>query len=273
MSGNLRPTGRALVTDKVFSGDASDQKYVNHQFVRLVAKKRRFTNCDFSYSEFESAYLRSCVFDSCKFIGCKFTKSNLRGSSFIGCSFDYAEFSHTHVEPELLKTGCPGHENLQQKFARTLRVNYQQIGDAVAVNEAIEVELDATKVHLFKAWRSRESYYRKKYVGFGSRLGMFMEWIRFVALDFYWGNGESSWKLLRSIMILLCVVASGDLLVLRDARLPASYATATATALEVILGVSKPPEYSGVLVALITAVRYVTIACLVSILVKRLGRR
>src|SRR5690606_10563715 len=39
--------------------------------------------------------------------------------------FDYAEFLHTQVEPEILDTGCPGQENLQQKSARTLRVNFQ----------------------------------------------------------------------------------------------------------------------------------------------------
>ena len=52
------------------------------------------------------------------------------------------------------------------KFARTLRMNYQQLGFAESVNKAIQIELQATEIHLYKAWRSNEAYYRKKYAGF-----------------------------------------------------------------------------------------------------------
>ena len=68
----------------------------------------------------------------------------------MGCKFDYSQFSYTQVEPEILDTGCPGQENLQQRFARTLRINFQQIGDAATANSAIKVELEATRVHLYK---------------------------------------------------------------------------------------------------------------------------
>ena len=46
------------------------------------------------------------------------------------------------------------------RFARTLRMNYQQLGDARAANKAIEIE--ATEIHLHKAWSSKQSYYRSK---------------------------------------------------------------------------------------------------------------
>jgi len=269
----LRSSGREIYTDKAIADDLTGVKLSNRQFLRLVALKKKFTNCDFSYSEFDSAYLRNCIFDSCKFIGCKFTNSNLRGCKFIGCTFDYASFSNTHVEPELLDTGCPGQENLQQKFARTLRLNFHQIGDSTAANKAIRIELEATKIHLFKAWRSRESYYRKKYPGLISRVKMFFEWLEFVALDLFWGNGESPFKLLRSLVIVVIFIGLGDVYYLRDVQLLSNYIAAFLKAPEVLLGVARPPDFSGLAVAGITGLRYVLIACFVSILIKRLSRR
>ena len=107
MNEHLRPSGREVRTDQAVAHDLVGVKFVNHQFERLVASKKTFTVCDFSFSEFDAAYLRNCTFDSCNFTGCKFTNTNLRGSDFIGCKFDYAQFSHTHVEPDILDTGCP----------------------------------------------------------------------------------------------------------------------------------------------------------------------
>ena len=166
MNEHLRPSGRKTRTDQAVADDLVCEKFINYRFERLVAIKKQFTECDFSFSEFDAAYLRNCTFDSCNFTGCKFTNTNLRGSKFVVCKFDYAQFSHTHVEPEILDTGCPGQENLQREFARSLRTNFHQIGDAAAANKAIKVELEATKIHLHKAWRSRESYYRKNILDF-----------------------------------------------------------------------------------------------------------
>ncbi len=272
MNDNFRPTGRQIVTDQAIVHDLQGTNLRNKQFERLVATKKRFTECDFSYSKFESAYLRNCTFDSCKFIGCKFTQSNLRGSKFEGCVFDYAEFSQTQVEKEILDTGCPGHENLQQKFARTLRVNFHQIGDTVAANKAIKIELEAGCVHLHKAWRSRESYYRKKYPGV-KRLGAFFEWLEYELLDALWGNGESSVKLLRTLVFVVFGIALGEVFFLKDPLLLDSYITAAKIAPQIFLGIVQPNGFSGLVLAGIAAVRYVMLACLVSILVKRFSRR
>lgn len=272
MNEHLRPSSRVIRTDQAVAHDLVGEKFLNHQFLRLVASKKKFTGCDFSYSEFDAAYLRNCTFDSCNFTGCKFTNTNLHGSKFIGCKFDYAQFSHTQVEPEILDTGFPGQENLQLRFARTLRVNFHQVGDAVAANKAIKIELEATRVHLSKAWRSRESYYRKKYPGL-ERAKKFIEWLKFIVLDFFWGNGESSVKLLRSLAILVVLIALGEVYFLRDGCMLSSYTSAFLQAPEVLLGVIKPQDFSGLALAGIVSLRYILIACLVSILIKRLSRR
>ena len=117
-------------------------KYSNYLFTRLVAKDKRFTKVNFRYSFFEYSYLRDCHFDSCDFTGCRFTNTNLSGSKFSGCKFDYASFEKTLVEPAILETECPGFENLKLRFARTLRTNFQQLGDASAANKAMNVGVD-----------------------------------------------------------------------------------------------------------------------------------
>lgn len=272
MNDHFRSSGRTVLTDLAVTRDLNGENLHNRQFVRLVAKKRRFTDCDFSYSQFDSAYLRNCTFDSCKFVGCKFTQSNLRGSKFEGCVFDYAEFSHTQVEPEILDASCPGQENLQQKFARTLRVNFHQIGDTMAANKAIKVELEAARVHLYKAWQSRESYYRKKYPGI-KRVSVFIEWFKFVLLDAFWGNGESPLKLLRSLIAFVLIIALGDVYFLRDPMLLRSYGEALGNAPQVLLGIDQPAGFAGPVLALIAGLRYIMLACLVSILVKRFSWR
>jgi len=269
---HLQDSGRQLITDQAVKHDLTGHVFRNHQFQRLVAIKKKFNDCDFSYSDFDAAYLRNCTFDSCKFIGCKFSNTNLRNSKFIGCTFDYVQFYNTHVEADILDTGCPGQENIQQKFARTLRINFHQIGDVEAANKAIKIELEANRIHLYKAWNSRESYYRKKYPSL-QRLKMFIEWLKFILLDFFWGNGESPLKLLRSLAILVALIALGDVYFLRNGYLLSSYTSGLLQAPEVLLGLYRPPNFSGLVLAGLSILRYILIACLVSIIIKRLSRR
>jgi uncharacterized protein YjbI with pentapeptide repeats len=141
----LPESGRTEVKDKKFATDATKEKFVNYLFVRLVAKDRTFKGIDFKYSIFDTCYLRDCRFDSCDFTGCRFVATNLIGSSFAGCKFDYVNFERTFVDNDILATSRPGFENLKMRFARTLRMNYQQLGDAKSANKAITVELQEVK--------------------------------------------------------------------------------------------------------------------------------
>lgn len=272
MNNHFRPSGRKINIDQAISFDLIDKKFLNYQFQRLVASRKNIKNCNFSYSTFDSSYLRNCTFDSCNFTGCDFIDTNFRGSVFVGCNFEYAKFTRTYVDPEILDTGCPGRENLQQIFARSLRINYQQIGDTVATNKAIRIELDATRVHLYKAWRSRESYYRKKYSGL-KRGNMLLRWLSFVSLDFLWGNGESPIKLFRSLVLLTIMIAFGEVYFLRDAYVLESYTSALLQAPNVLLGIANPKEFSSLILTGIASLRYILFACLVSILIKRMSRR
>jgi hypothetical protein len=105
------------------------------------------------------------------------------------------------------------------------------------------------------------------------RLGAFFEWLEFVLLDAFWGNSESSVKLLRTLVFVVFAIALGDVYFLKDLLLLDSYLTAARNAPQVFLGIVQPNGFSGFVLAGIAAVRYVMLACLVSILVKRFSRR
>lgn len=227
----ISPSGKTSITDQKVVEDMPRGELRNYLFVRLVAKGRKFQKVDFRYSFFDTCYLRDCEFQSCNFTGCRFIGSNLHGSKFSGCQFEYAWFERTVIDSSILDTECPGPDNLKLKFARTLRMNYQQIGEARSANKAIGVELEATQSHLYKAWHSKESYYRKKYRGV-PRLKVFAEWFEFKVLDFVWGNGESPWKLLRTTGIIMASLSVADATFFNNWHLVESY----------ISGLGKAPQ-------------------------------
>ena len=159
------------------------------------------------------------------------------------------------------------------RFARSLRTNYQQLGDAKAANHAIHVELQATETHLYKAWRSNDRYYRKKYPGFIGRTQQFASWLKFKLLDYVWGNGESITALLRAVVVLIAAIAVLDLYL---DPLPLRWATVT-NALwrspQVFFSITVPDHISPGLMTLITVLRFIAFGFFMSILIKRFNRR
>ena len=65
----LVPKKRTILTDQEWVQDVHDERFLDHIFQRVSAKKIRFANVDFRYSTFDSCYLRTCTFDSCNFTG------------------------------------------------------------------------------------------------------------------------------------------------------------------------------------------------------------
>ena len=268
----LEKSGREIQIDVKINSNISGTNYSNKLFVRLVSKANRFENIDFKYTIFDTCYLRNCVFDSCDFTGCRFIGSNFYGSSFNGCKFDYSYFEKTIIDDDILNVGCPSVENLKLKFARTLRQNYQQLGDSKSVNKAINVELNATEVYLKKSWSSNESYYRKKFKG-SERLLKFFEWISFKLQDFIWGNGESAWKLLRSIILFIVFMTIYDVIKFKDPINLVNYLYSLVVMPSIFLGVNSPSNYSNIYLSLIAFLRLLAIGFFISILIKRFNRR
>ena len=142
----MTPSGRQAHTDEHFEDDVTDSDYSNRLFTRVDAKERKFKKVNFRFTIFDTCYFRKCTFDSCIFVGCRFKDSNFVGSSFIGCEFEYATFEKTLIENDVLDTCAPSWENVQLRFARTLRTNYQSLGDSESANKAFQLELEATEV-------------------------------------------------------------------------------------------------------------------------------
>ncbi|MEH2513424.1 hypothetical protein V1291_004778 [Nitrobacteraceae bacterium AZCC 1564] len=269
----LTESGKIIVTDKKFHTDVDGDKYSNYLFTRLVAKKKRFTNVNFRYSFFEHSYLRDCHFDSCDFTGCRFANTSLIGSKFSGCNFEYASFEKTIVEPAILDTECPGRENLRLRFARTLRTNFQQLGDATAANKAMNIELDATGTHLSKAVWSNEAYYRKHYEGL-ARLKVIIEWALFNILDFVWGNGEKVLRLFRFLFVVLFAMGIYDAVCFSGAPGQlSSYWSGILRAFAVFFGALLPSEYPPFYLAIVICTRLILVGFFLSIIIKRFNRR
>jgi hypothetical protein len=195
------------------------------------------------------------------------------GAKFSGCKFDYATFEKTLIDPQVLDTECPGLENLKMRFARSLRTNFQQLGDADAVNKAMRVELAATEIHLKKAWQSNESYYRSHHPGVVSRMLAFLRWLKFKILDLIWGNGENLSRLLRFVLIVLVLMALGDVTFHGDPTRVRSYSDSFFRSCAIFFGALTPDDYGKLYLALITCARLVVVGFFLSIIIKKFSRR
>jgi hypothetical protein len=271
----LKKGNREVVTDFYVTKDVSSEpkRFAFKVFVRLNAKKVAFKNVSFLHCIFDGCYFNDCVFDSCDFTGCKFIGSNFHQSAFAGCKFEFAIFERSQLDDDILVSEAPREENLRMRFARSLRMNYQQIGDAKAVNKAISLELEATSIYLYKSWRSSETYYRKKYPGLINGIAQFVKWSEFWILDFVWGNGESILKLLRSILLSVIMIAVYNANVQGNPLNIGFYWISFQNAPAVFLGVFSPKNYTVAALSVIAGTRFVSIALLTALLVKRFSRR
>lgn len=193
-------------------------------------------------------------------------------TSFAGCKFDYAIFERTIIDDDILDSEAPLEENLRMRFARSLRMNYQQIGDAKAVNKAVSVELNATSIHLYKSWASNESYYKKKYPSF-KKVKQFFLWIEFWVLDFVWGNGESILKLLRTLILAVLLIGIIDVFKSSDSYSLGNYYQGLSKSFGVFFGLTVETSYSILALAIISALKLILFALFTALLVKRFGRR
>ncbi len=258
------------------SNSITKANFSNTLFTRLVASKEtKFINVDFSYCIFDHNYIRGCSFDNCNFTGAKFLNTNLQGSSFISCDFRYAFFEKTIIDDDFIFNNLPHESNLRQKLLRTLRVNFQQLGDSDNVNKSIDYELEATAEYLWDAAFSSEKYYQNKYGGFKKRSISIGKLINFELWDFVWGNGEKVWKIARFLLLMLIVIVVYDVL---NINLPNSDSISYAyssflKSFAIFFGVETPKHFTGNFIAFIMFSRLFIFALFVSIMVKRLSRR
>lgn len=271
----LAKGNREVVTDYyVPENIENEQRYLRFKvFIRLNAKDVRFKNVSFLHCVFDSCYINNCVFDDCDFTGCRFIASNFHLTTFAGCDFRYAAFERTFIDSEILDSEAPKEENLRMHFARSLRMNYQQLGDAKSVNKAISIELGATSAYLYKSWKSKETYYKNKYGGVVKSSIQLARWLEFWLLHAIWGNGESILKLIRSLAVFLIGIAIYDTLQNGNALDLGQYWNNLLRAPAIFLGILSPHNFSAGVLSVITGTKFVSFALLTTLLIKRFSRR
>lgn len=265
---------REVITDFYVSERVENEPddYAFKVYVRLNAKNKTLQNVSFQHSVFDGCYFNNCVVDSCDFTGCRFIGCNFHRTAFPGCKFEYAVFERCQIDDDILEREAPREENLKMRFARSLRMNFQQVGDAKAVNRAISHELEATSSYLKKSWASSEKYYREKYPGW-KKLPQFAKWLEFRVLDAIWGNGENTLKLLRSIFVIHLIITVYDTYKFGNVWDLKDYLESFVASPGVFFGISDPHPYPIWFSSIIAATRLVGFAFLTAILVKRFGRR
>jgi len=272
---SLKKGNRSAISDFYVAEDVADEneKFAFKVFIRVNARGIKFRNVSFQHCIFDECYFNSCVFDSCDFTGCRFLGSNFHQSSFAGCRFRYATFERTEIDDDVLTSEAPTEENLRMRFARSLRMNYQQIGDAKAANKAISLELKATSIYLRNSWGMRRStYYKKKYPGWRS-VEQFFRWLTYWILNVVWGNGESILKLMRTMVVFVLLITLYDTTTFENALSMGDYWRSFQNALAAFLGIFYPDDYPVVVKSAIAGIRFVAIALLAALFLRRLGHR
>lgn len=273
----LQRSIRKTYTDYWFKESIINNKeFKNILFVRLVAsQKTKFTNVDFSFCIFDHAYLRGCSFDNCVFTGCKFINSNFQSSSFIKCNFKYSFFDKTYIDDDLVDNNLPEEKNLRQRLLRTLRINYQQLGDSKSVNKMMILELNATYEYLKSASFSDDEYYVKKYGGFRKRSNAIFSLICFIFWDFIWGNGEKITNLIRSFLLVLTLIVMYDMINVGEPNSDSikHLINSIFRSVSIFFSIDTPKYFSNYFLTIVVFFRLFLFALFISIFVKRLNRR
>ncbi len=236
---------------------------------RIYAVGITFRNVSFSQSEVEYCYFRRCKFDSCTFTGARISNTNFQSSTFNNCRFDYTTFEKTQISLDVLRKNLPAEENLKRLLARSLRVNYQGLGDYEGVNFAIDIEISASIEHYRKAFLSHEPYYRNKYVGL-SRLGMGWKYFYERVMYLIWGCGEKPWRLLW-LSIFAILMSSNIEAFFLNSYLP--LIELTEAALSIFITGKSELQLNTITEFILILLRYVVMGMFIASLVRRQSRR
>lgn len=264
----LQEHKKAVIENKEIRGDVQGEDLSTKEFSRVFAVGVAFVDVSFKQCDFFHCYFRNCRFIRCDFTGANIKESNLRGSQFEECNFRYTTWEKTLLDEHFLDTCLPSEENLARDLARSLRVNYSQIGNYEAVNKAASIEVNLTGQHLYNAAYSRQSYYRAKYKGW-SRLVHAIGHARWKALDLLWGNGESIVHVAGSGLVVIVIAALFVMQEQSQFLFPVAFWAAFSNFWGVQGATTVPDSY----VVMLTIIRFILFGLFMAILVKRLSRR
>jgi hypothetical protein len=266
---------RECITHDVVGADLS---YFHFQDVE--AKGIKISKCKFQHCVFERCYFRNITFEDCDFTGARFIDSNLRGSILITCQLEYTFYKTTVLDRAQFAANLPIWENVRAEVARSLRTNSYGLGDTEGVNYFIIVEMNGTLEHWWKAFLQKESYYKKKYPGFW-RIQALGRYTFYYVDRLLWGHGERPLRILCNILFLLFASAIGLTLAsspsignLQVGFLVHRFLASLRSVSWIFLGAPIPvTQIPSILILLLVAMRYISIALFVGILSKRFSQR
>lgn len=145
----LKEHKKTVIENKEFCGEVQNEELSAKEFIRVFAVGVAFIDVNFKQCDFSECYFRNCRFIRCDFTGANIKESNLRGSQFEKCKFQYTTWEKTLLDEHFLDICLPSEENLARDLARSLRVNFSQIGNYEAVNKAASIEVNLTGQHLY----------------------------------------------------------------------------------------------------------------------------
>ena len=266
----LKDHKKRLIEHKEFEGAVRDQNFSQCELSRVYGVKVIFVNISFKQSDISRCYFRNCRFIRCDFTGANIRESTFNGSQFDDCDFKYTTWEKTHIDEQFLESCLPSEENIARDLVRSLRVNFSQIGNYIAVNRAISIEVRLAGQHLYNAAYSQQSYYRSKYRGL-LRVRKSFEHARWKALDMLWGNGESIARV--AILGLIVILIAATLILFDQPQLSIGKALWTALYLFWGLKTDSVGAAREWLAIILTISRYILFALFMAILIKRLSRR
>lgn len=135
------------------------------RFVRIGAKKAKFNSCSLTQCQFEDSYLRKADFTDVDLTGSTFRNCNLEKATFKGCILRYCTFQSTHLDRDEIIGCLPVEPNLRRDLARNLRRNFEELGDKVAADVFLNLEIDAHEQELLGGFRRKTDYYKTHYTG------------------------------------------------------------------------------------------------------------
>lgn len=256
-----------------FTDTVSAENFASATIEWMRGKQITFRDCDFSHSLVKSSYFHRATFIRCKFVGTAFVDTNLRGAKFEWCDFEYATFRNTPVLVREVLKNAPNWENARRELARSLRKNYDALGDVDSAREAFFAEMEASCEH----WRSAARGVTQYYIGHYQTMARLIAGLRYVSLTFSrwtWGYGESPLRLAISILVLNVLLA---LALVRDtgcSNLP--MLQALSLQLQTFLGAVDPASTckpSPGFMALETFCRLVTLGLVGTLVVRRFAGR
>jgi hypothetical protein len=259
---------KPLIEDKEVGAEVRDTNLSQHTLRRVYAVKKVFIDVSFKQAEISQCYFRNCRFIRCDFTGTNISRSNFRGSQYEECKFSYSTWEHTILDEEFLDNCLPSEENLARDLVRSLRVNFNQIGNYSAVNKAASIEVALTGVHLFLAAYSNQSYYRAKYKGW-NRFVHGIRHAKWQAFDLLWGNGESIYRILFCGLFAVITCAA----LLSSQHLEFFWPSSLGVVAMAFWGISTTPPLPGSYFMVLTVIRFVLFGLFMAILIKRLSRR